>query len=85
MEHMLTPIEAKMLVTGRYLQTIKAIRERLRIGLADAKEYVDSCLNQMGFLERQPCETCQGSGYGQGHQKNSEYLKIMREHERGIA
>lgn len=72
---MLTTGEAKDLCSGRYINTIKSVRERTGMGLGESKQFVDECLEEMGYMAHTDCGACGGRGYVR--QKSDEYLAIM--------
>lgn len=72
---MLSPLEAKLLCTGQYIAAIKSVRDRLGLGLGEAKAFVDECLEEMGYTAHDPCHACAGRGFTTV--KSSEYLALM--------
>lgn len=47
----LTPPEYTMCQEGKKIQAIKAVRERTRMGLADAKNFVEEAMDKIGLAD----------------------------------
>ena len=71
---LLTPTEARLLLSGKYIQTIKSVQERGGGGLYESKAFVDRALNEMGYMTQVTCLGCRGLGYTA--QRSAEYEAI---------